>query len=109
MYTLEFIFSKGRASEHLYHRDIVDYYLICKDGKRIYSEKPDWDDYCLVLEIDNLNKGIYIKKAFFILDRMSCYDCRLSDYLSIRNELDDYIYNVQVMLDILDYRKIVLE
>ena len=109
MYTLEYIMSKGRASEHLYHRDIVDFYFIHKNGKRIYSEKQDWSDYCLALEIDNLNKRIYVKKMFFILDRISCYDCRISDYWSIRDELDNYINNVQTLLDIRDYEKYILE
>ena len=66
MYTLEYIKSKGRASEHMYHKDIIDYYLLFKDNKKIFSEKLDWDDYCLLLEIDNLI--LYIDEVKNMLD-----------------------------------------
>ena len=59
-------------------------------------------------EIDNLNKTIYVKKLFLIsiadTTRGYCYDCRLEDYVSFRNELVSFIDNVQIMLDILDYK-----
>lgn len=107
MYTLEYIKSKGRASEHMYHKDIIDYYLLLKDNKRIFSENHEWTDYCLALEIDNLNKEILIKKIFcFIASNptASCYDCRISDYWTIKEELFAYIEEVKVILDILDYK-----
>lgn len=107
MYTLEYIKSKGRASEHMYHKDIVDYYLLFKDNKRVFSEKQDWTDYCLALEIDNLNKEILIKKIFcFIASNptASCYDTNTSDYLTIKDNLFAYIEEVKNMLDILDYK-----
>ena len=107
MYTLEYIKSKGRASEHMYHKDIVDYYLLLKDNKRVFSEKQDWTDYCLALEIDNLNKEILIKKIFcFIASNpmASCYDTRISDYWTIKDDLFAYIEEVKDMLDILDYQ-----
>lgn len=106
MYTLEFLYSKGRADRHVFHNDIVDIYTIYKDGKTIFSE--EWNDYFLALEIDNLDKAIYIKKMFFVsitdVIRIHCYDCRLEDYASIRDELVNFIDNVQTMLDILDYK-----
>lgn len=107
MYTLEFLISKGRASEHQFHHNIVDYYLLYKDNKRVFSEKQDWADYCLALEIDNLNKEILIKKIFcFIASNpmASCYDTRISDYWTIKDDLFAYIEEVKDMLDILDYK-----
>ena len=107
MYTLEYIKSLGRASRHMYHKDIVDYYLLLKDNKRVFSEKQDWTDYCLALEIDNLNKEIQIKKIFcFIASNpmASCYDARISDYLNTKDDLFAYIEEVKDMLDILDYK-----
>ena len=106
MYTLEFLYSKGRADRHVFHKDIVDIYTIYKDGEKIPSEQ--WPDYFLALEIDNLNKTIYVKKLFFVsiadVARVHCYDCRLEDYNSFRDELVNFIYDVQTMLDILDYK-----
>lgn len=106
MYTLEYLYSKGRASRHAFHDDIVDLYTIYKDGEKIPSEQ--WNDYFLALEIDNLNKTIYVKKMFFIsitdVIRVHCYDCRLEDYASFRDELVNFIDNVQTMLDILNYK-----
>ena len=107
MYTLEYIKSKGRASENLYHRDIIDYYLLLKDNKRVFSENPDWTGYCLALEIDNLNKEILIKKIFCVIvsDPMaSCYSCSELDYCNMKDDLILYIEKVKVMLDILNYR-----
>jgi hypothetical protein len=107
MYTLEYIKSKSRASEHMYHKDIIDYYLLLKDNKRIFSEEQDWLDYCLALEIDNLNKEILIKKIFcFIASNpmASCYNARTSDYCTIQDDLFAYIEEVKDMLDILDYK-----
>ena len=107
MYTLEYIKSKGRASEHMYHKDIIDYYLLLKDNKRVFSVNFEWQDYCLALEIDNLNKEIQIKKIFcFIASNpmASCYDARISDYCTIKDDLFAYIEEVKDMLDILDYR-----
>ena len=43
MYTLEFLYSKGRADRHVFHNDIVDIYTIYKDGEKIPSEQ--WPDY----------------------------------------------------------------
>ena len=106
MYTLEFLYSKGRADRHVFHKDIVDIYTIYKDGEKIPSEQ--WPDYFLALEIDNLYKTIYVKKLFFVsiadVARVHCYDCRLEDYNSFRDELVNFIYDVQTMLDILDYK-----
>ena len=106
MYTLEYLYSKGRAGRHVFHDNIVDIYIIYKDGEKIFSEK--WDDHFLALEIDNLNKTIYIKKIFFVsitdVIRVHCYDCDLDDYTNFRNELASFIDNVQTMLDILDYK-----
>jgi hypothetical protein len=103
VYTLEYLCSEGRASEHAFHHDVVDFYIIYKDGEKVFSEK--WEDYFLTLEIDNLNKTIYIKKVFFIYNnRVSRYDCRLDDYVSFRDELASFIDNMQVALDILDYK-----
>lgn len=107
MYTIEYIKSKGRASEHMYHKDIVDYYLLLKDNERVFSKKENWDKYCFVLEIDNLNKEILIKKTFtFIVNTpfMDRYSCTDSDYWNIKNELFAYIEEVKVILDILDYK-----
>ena len=107
MYTLEFLKSKGRASRHQFHHDIIDYYLLLKDNKRIFSENHEWADYCLALEIDNLNKDILIKKIFcFIASNpiASCYDARTSDYHTIEDDLFAYIEEVKCMLDILDYK-----
>ena len=106
MYTLEYLYSKGRAGRHVFHHDIVDLYTIYKDGEKISSEQLE--DYFLALEIDNLNKTIYIKKMFFVciadVAHGYCYDCRLEDYSSFRDELANFIYDVQTMLDILDYK-----
>lgn len=106
MYTLEYLYSKGRADRHIFYDDIVDLYTIYKDGEKVASEH--WPDYFLALEIDNLNKTIYVKKMFFVsitdVIRIHCYDCRLEDYNSFRNELVNFIYDVQTMLDILDYK-----
>jgi hypothetical protein len=106
MYTLEYLYSKGRASRHVFHNDIVDFYTIYKDGYKVPSEQ--WNDYFLALEIDNLNKAIYIKKMFFIsvadVIRGYCYDCSLDDYADFRDELASFIDNVKTMLDILDYK-----
>ena len=66
------------------------------------------DDHFLALEIDNLNKIIYIKKMFFIsvtdVIRGYGYDCKLEDYISFKDELVSFIDDVQTMLDILDYK-----
>ena len=106
MYTLEYLYSKGRAGRHVFHDDIVDFYIIYKDGEKVSSEQ--WPDYFLGIEIDNLNKTIYVKKLFLIniadTIRVHCYDCRLEDYNSFRDELASFIDNVQTMLDILDYK-----
>lgn len=106
MYTLEYLYSKGRADRRVFHNDIVDIYTIYKDGEKIPSE--DWPDYFLGLEIDNLNKTIYVKKMFFVsitdVIRIHSYDCRLEDYASFRDELVSFIDDVQTMLDILDYK-----
>ena len=106
MYTLEFLYSKGRADRHVFHNDIVDIYTIYKDGEKIPSEQ--WPDYFLALEIDNLYKTIYVKKLFFVsiadIARIHSYDCRLEDYNSFRDELVYFIYDAQTMLDILDYK-----
>lgn len=106
MYTLEYLYSKGRAGRHVFHDDIVDFYIIYKDGEKVSSEQ--WPDYFLGIEIDNLNKTIYVKKLFLIniadTIRIHCYDCRLEDYNSFRDELASFIDNVQTMLDILDYK-----
>ena len=106
MYTLEYLYSKGRAGRHTFYDDIVDIYTIYKDGEKIFSEQ--WNDYFLALEIDNLYKTIYIKKLFFVsiadTARVHSYDCRLEDYNSFRDELASFIDNVQTMLDILDYK-----
>ena len=110
MYTLEYIKSKGRASRHMYHKDIIDYYLLLKDNKRVFSEEQDWSDYCLALEIDNLNNEILIKKIFCYIasnPMASCYNARISDYWTIKEELFAYIDEVKNMLDILDYKIIV--
>ena len=110
MYTLEYIKSKGRASEHMYHKDIIDYYLLLKENKKIFSEKLDWDDYCLLLEIDNLNKKISITKSFSYTVKhpdSGCYLCNNLDYCSIKDNLILYIDEVKNMLDILDYKIIV--
>lgn len=107
MYTLEYIKSEGRASEHMYHKDIIDYYLLLEDNKRIFSENYEWSDYCLALEIDNLNKEILIKRIFcyVVFNPMaSCYDTRISDYWNIKDDLFAYIEEVKDMLDILDYK-----
>lgn len=107
MYTLEYIKSKGRASRHMYHKDIIDYYLLLKDNKRVFSEERYWSDHCLALEIDNLNKEILIKKIFCVAassPMVSCYDAKISDYLIIKEELFAYIDEVKNMLDILDYK-----
>ena len=107
MYTLEYIKSKGRASKHMFHKDIVDYYLLLKDNKRVFSENYEWADYCLALEIDNLNKEILIKKIFYFIasnPMASCYDSRISDYWTIKDDLFAYIEEVKDMLDILDYK-----
>ncbi len=106
MFNLEYKNSKGRASRYMYHKDIVDYYLLLNDDKRIFSERPDWTDYCLMIEIDNLNKDISIKKSFFISanQEISCYDCRFIDYKSIVNKLYLFLEEVKIMLDIEDYR-----
>ena len=106
MYTLEFLYSKGRADRHVFHDDIVDIYTIYKDGERVSSEQ--WPDYFLGLEIDNLNKTIYVKKMFLVsitdVIRIHCYDCRLEDYASFRDELVNFIDDTQTILDILDYK-----
>lgn len=106
MYTLEYLYSKGCAGRHVFYDDIVDFYIIYKDGEKVSSEQ--WPDYFLGIEIDNLNKTIYVKKLFLIniadTIRVHCYDCRLEDYNSFRDELASFIDNVQTMLDILDYK-----
>ena len=43
MYTLEYLYSKGRSSRHIFHPDIVDIYSIYKDGEKVSSEH--WPDY----------------------------------------------------------------
>lgn len=113
MYSLEYLASKGRASEHQFHKNIVDYYLLYKDAKRVFSERQDWDCYCLMLEIDNLNKDISIKKTFTFttlnsetksLGIVSCYNCRDDDYCTIKEELIVYLEEVKIMLDLLEYK-----
>lgn len=107
MYTLEYIRSKGRASEHMYHKDIVDYYLLLKDNEKVLSEEEDWDEYCLVLEIDNLNKEISIKKTYIFTinhPRTGYFSCTISDYCTFKEELFAYIEEVKDMLDILNYK-----
>jgi hypothetical protein len=113
MYTLEYLASKGRASENEFHKNIVDYYLLYKDDKRVFSERQDWDCYCLMFEIDNLNKEISIKKTFvFTVSNseiksfgiVSSYNCRDDDYYTIKEELITYIEEVKIMLDILEYK-----
>ena len=42
MYTLEYLYSKGRADRRVFHNDIVDSYTIYKDGEKIPSEQ--WPD-----------------------------------------------------------------
>lgn len=107
MYTLEYIKSRGKANGRMYHKDIVDYYLLLKDNKRIFSEKQDWSDYCLALEIDNLNGEILIKKIFRCIASNpieSCYSTKISDYQNIKDDLFAYIEEVKDVLDILDYK-----
>lgn len=107
MYTIEYLKSKGRSSEHMYHKDIVDYYLLLKDNERVFSEKEDWDEYCLVLEIDNLNKEIWIKKTYIFTinhPRTGYFSCTDLDYYTFKEELLAYIEEVKVILDILDYK-----
>ena len=115
MYTLEYLASKGRAGEHQFYKNIVDYYLLYKDTKRVFSEKQDWDCYCLMLEIDNFNKDISIKKTFVFtisnsenksvpLGIVNCYNCKDDDYYTIKEELIAYIEEVKIMLDILEYK-----
>ena len=36
--------------------------------------------------------------------RIHCYDCRLEDYASFRDELVNFIDDTQTILDILDYK-----
>ena len=107
MYTLEYLKSTGRASEHCYHKNVIDFYLLYKDNEKIFSEKIDWDDYCLLLEVDNLNKEISIKKSFLYTVKnpnSGCYCCHDLDYCSIKDDLILYIKEVKVMLEIQDYR-----
>lgn len=107
MYTLEYLKSTGRSSEHCYHKNVVDSYLLYKDNEKIFSEKLDWDDYCLLLEIDNLNKTISVKKSFCYTVKnptSGYYCCSDLDYCSIKDDLILYIEEVKAMLDILDYK-----
>lgn len=107
MYTLEYIKSKGRAGRHIYHKDIIDYYLLLKDNKRVFSENFEWSDHCLALEIDNLNKEILIKKIFCYIasnPMVSCYDTKISDYWNIKDDLFAYLEEVKIMLDIPEYK-----
>ena len=107
MYKLEYIESAGCSSEYLYHKNVIDYYLLFKDNRRIYSEDKYWSDHCLALKIDNLNKEVFLKKAFISNVSNSYYDCRISDCWTIRDDLFVYIEEVKAMLDILDYKIII--
>lgn len=112
MYSLEYLTSKGRAGESQFYKNIVDFYLLYKDAKRVFSENKEWDCYCLMLEIDNLNKDISIKKTFaFVVTNpevkefgaISCYSCRDDDYYTTKEELIAYLKEVKIMLDIPEY------
>ncbi len=108
MFNLEFKQSRGCASEHQYHKDIVDIYMLYKDEQKIYSEKKDWTDYCLLLEINNLDKEIRLLKRFFAYSMddiyKGCYQARREDIASIIDDLTIYIEEVKEMLEIQDYR-----
>lgn len=114
MYSLEFKQSRGCITETYYARDVIDMYIIYKDGKRIFSQNGDWADYYLVLNIDNYNKDIRLSK------RASCYDIitndfyqgsysvRLSDFINIKEELLDYLNEMKQVLGIEDYEIIII-
>lgn len=108
IFNLEYKQSRGCASEHQYHRDVVDIYIIYKDEQKIYSEKKDWNDYYLLLEINNLDREIRLLKRFFAysLDDIykGCYQVRCEDIVSIMDDLTIYIEEVKEMLDIQHYQ-----
>ena len=38
MYTLEYLYSKGRADRHVFHNDIVDIYTIYKELAKFFEK-----------------------------------------------------------------------
>ena len=110
MYSIEFKQSRGCLTETYYARDVIDMYILYKDGQKIFSEKEDWEDYYLVLSIDNHHKEIWISKKAACYDIISndfykgFYSTSENDYDSIKHDIYKYITDVTIMLDIQDYK-----
>lgn len=110
MFSLEFKQSRGCLTETYYARDVIDMYTLFKDGQRIFSEKPDWEDYYLVLNIDNHHKEIWISKKATVYDFVTndfykgFYSTSENDYNSIKDDIYKYIIEIKEMLDIQDYK-----
>ena len=110
MFSIEYKQSAGCASEHQYHRNVVDLYILYKDDKKIYSEKPLFHDYYFIIEINNLDKEINMVKHGEIYDviynndlERGTYAVRYEDCASIIDDLAIYIEEVKEMLNIQDY------
>jgi hypothetical protein len=105
VYSLEYLESTGRADRHAFHHNVVDYYMILKEDKALFSEQEAWTSYCLAFEIDNLNKRIGLKKMFILgRKKISSYDCNSFDYDSIKDDLISFLCEVKEMLDIKEYK-----
>ena len=109
MYTIEFKQSRGCTSMHQFHHDVVDMYILYKDGQKIFSEKPDWEDYYLVLSVDNYHKEVWISKKGVFYDFIpndfykGFYSVSEVDYESIKHDIFNYMIELTEMLDIQDY------
>ena len=109
MYHIEYNNSKGGADEHDWHEDVVDLYILYKDNKKIFSEKPGWGDYYVVMEINNLEKEISFLKHGAFYDTwhedlsVGSYELTREDCSSYFEELLNYIYEVRQILDIENY------
>ena len=110
MFSIEFKQSRGCITETYYARDVIDMYILYKDGQKIFSEREGWEDYYFIVNIDNYYGEIQILK------RASCYDCitddyyrgcyatRRIDYASTERDLYDYLVEISEMLDIQNYK-----
>ncbi len=108
MFNLEYKQSRGCASEHQFHHNIVDMYILYKNGHKVFSERADWHDYYFILEINNLDKEIrLLKRAIYHYDSnfyKGCYAIKYEDCVSIIDDLTIYINSMKEMLDIQDYK-----
>ena len=109
MFSIEFKQSRGCLTETYFARDVIDMYILYKDGEKIFSERPDWEDHYLVVSVDNYHKEVWISKKGrfydFLLDDFykGFYSTSDRDYESIKNDIYKYMIDLTIMLDIQDY------